>query len=364
MLKKLTVFGVGVAALAALVVPSAAGAAELTGKMTERVAVPTGAPIILTQDPALHLVTKSTTLGKIECGSTTMSGAVTENSGGKFAAHITTGSGGPCTVNGKSGAEIVRWSGTIASAVSGQGTSKLEFEIHVPNVGTCTFFMPEGETYTFGFTPGSDKIKLNTSELETSPERCGEANISGGLILHDSLLLQSTESGGTQLTHLAEVMGLVPVGSQVILEQDPSLPIIMHQTTLGKWECTSIVTPGEVLHNSEGTVAIRLNGGSGEPCTINGLSGMKMTSFLGNVVLQGSNNGYASYNFLMSIPNWGICEYYTSPGTEQGVTFTKGTNSIKLQSNTIESSPESCGEMTISGGLVITASDGSPLILQ
>jgi len=359
--KKLTMFGVGVAALAALVVPSAAGAAELTQEAGHQAPVPTGTPVTFTQNPSLHLVTKSTTLGKIECGSIETSGVVTKSTFSNFTAELTKGSGGPCTVNGKTGAEILRWSGMVTSPVSGEGTSDLEFEIHVPNVGNCTFFTASVEPAPSAFTSGSNTMKLTEGNLESSPELCGEGTISGGLKLGGALLFEPTESGGTQLTQLTH---LVPVGSQVTLAQDPSLPIIMKSGWLGKWYCGSIVASGALMQNSEGIVRVAWNTGSGGPCTINGKEGMKMINTVGSVILQGSHEGHASYEFWMSIPNIGTCGFYTPPVPGQSVEFEQGTNRISLNTYGLKASPEACGEITLSGGLVLKAPDGSPLTVQ
>lgn len=179
MLKKLVVLGMAIAAMAAL--PATAGAVNLYNAETGKL-VPTETAMTLTQDASLPVITKSTTLGKIECTNIMVNGTLKANGSGTVEASGTSGIAEPCTVNGKSGANVTKVAGSIKSTTGDNGQATFEFVIDVPNVGTCTFFTPAGVPATGTFTTNSNTLKLNTSELESSPESCGEGSISGGLV--------------------------------------------------------------------------------------------------------------------------------------------------------------------------------------
>jgi hypothetical protein len=182
MLKKLTLLGMAIAAMAALVAPATAGATELTEGGAR---VPVGSEITLTQDPSNHVITESTTLGEIKCNSITIHGKVTKNDGSEVVGSGTEGTAAPCFVEGEEGAEVTSVTGTIASHESGKGTANFNFVIDIPNLPeACTFTTPSPANGTF--VTGSNTIEFPAAapaELEGSPAFCGEGELHGGLIL-------------------------------------------------------------------------------------------------------------------------------------------------------------------------------------
>jgi hypothetical protein len=185
MMKKLTLLGLAVVALAALAVPAIAGATTLKEETAPGVFTPVkeGEPITLTQDEEFPVITESSTLGTIECEHIMVSGILKKNTGGEVFGEGTGGEASPCFVNGTPGATVTSVTGNIKSSGSSMtGTASFKFVIKIPNLGTCTF-TSEGEAEG-QFTTGTDTIEFpeaTPAALEGSPAFCGAGELYGGL---------------------------------------------------------------------------------------------------------------------------------------------------------------------------------------
>lgn len=183
MLKKLTLLGMAIAAMAALVAPAVANATVLK-EGTSTVAV--GSALTLTQDPSFPVVTHGTTIGDVKCTSIDIKGKVTKNSGGVVEGVGTEGTASPCTVGGESGAKVLNVSGTIFSNTNEKGTATFSFKLELPSGLVCTFETegPEAGVYKSGTNTISFPNHANLEEeVYLEGGACGEAHLEGGLLV-------------------------------------------------------------------------------------------------------------------------------------------------------------------------------------
>ncbi len=103
MLKKLTLLGMAIAAMAVLAVPASASATQLkeSGK-----AVAVGQRIRMTEDFSSPITLESSTLGTFKCTFFEIETELLKNSGGAVELGVLSGGAPFCTLNGKSGSAI------------------------------------------------------------------------------------------------------------------------------------------------------------------------------------------------------------------------------------------------------------------
>jgi hypothetical protein len=183
MVKKLALLVMAVAAVTALAAPAFASAAELYQE-PGHTPVATGETLVLTSGtnvfPSSSLETE-TELGTLVCEQISLSGEVTQNSGGTVVGKKGSGTATGCTLEGEpftiSNIEISK---IEANSPTGPNSAAFLFEAKFFEGSLVCVWEGEG---SFSYAANSTEATLNPTALTPDQEVCGPASISGDLSL-------------------------------------------------------------------------------------------------------------------------------------------------------------------------------------
>lgn len=187
MTKKLILFTMALATMAAFALPSAASATELRMSSSTGELIPAGTDItVMANNSSLRLVTTETALGELECGAIMLNSVVVNNSEHWVLADglpFSTASNCHFQPSGEVATlgSIEIWD--FESGTTGQGHFKLGYEAKIPGGASCRFETPGWAAFLF--ESGSSILSVTPSQMESAA--CGEATLEGKVALETGL---------------------------------------------------------------------------------------------------------------------------------------------------------------------------------